>query len=117
MTTEFLSLAGMTTADRHRVTAEIGDAVSGTGGWIMNHTLSSNIALAIRCSIPSHRLGDFRDRVIAAGVKLDDASLAGLQALIGKPGAAAAADISTTLNVTFIHDEPDLRRIIPAVPG
>lgn len=116
MTTEFLRLTGTTAADRHEVTSEIGNAVSGSGGWIIDHTLSSNIALTIRCSLPSQSLVAFRDRVIAAKIKLDDDSLSRIQAttdgLFAKP-----TDVTVTLNITFIHDEPDLRRVVPAVPG
>jgi len=31
--------------------------------------------------------------------------------------AAGKEDIVVILNITFIHDEPDLRHTIPAIPG
>jgi hypothetical protein len=43
---------------------------------------------------------------------------AAMQALGERAEAEAAeAEVSGSLSVTFIHDEPDLRREIPAVPG
>lgn len=116
MAQELLSIGGMTSADRHRVTSDIGDAISGTGGWIINHTLASNIALSLRFSVTSKALGDFRDRVIAADVKLNDESLSRIQTMTEKLS-AIPTDITVTLNVTFIHDGPDLRQPVPAVPG
>lgn len=116
MQTDFLSISGITTADRHQVTSDIREAISGAGGWVVDHTLSSNIALTIRCSLPSQQLDEFQKRIVAAQVKLKDDSIAGIQAMTAKHS-AEPNDISATLNVTFIHDEPDLRREVPAVPG
>lgn len=112
----FLMMSGVTKADRHRVTAEVNDAISAAGGWVINHTLFSNIAITIQCSLLAERLDDFRERVIGAGVRLDDESLARIGAAVAQH-ASETMDMTASLNVTFIHDEPDLRREVPAVPG
>lgn len=109
-------MSGVTKADRHQVTADVNDAISGTGGWVINHTLFSNIAITIQFSLPSQRLVEFRDRVIAASVKLDDDSIAKVQAMAGRHS-PKPIDIAASLNITFIHNEPDLRREISAIPG
>lgn len=75
-------ISGITKGYRHQVTADANDAISATGGWIVNHTLFSNIAITIQFSLPSQRLDDFQRRVIATSVKLDDDSLAKIQAMI-----------------------------------
>lgn len=109
-------MSGVSRANRHQVTANINDAISATGGWVINHTLFSNITITIQCSLPAKRLDEFRDQVITAGVRLDDDSIAKCQAMVTKH-AAEPIDITASLNITFIHDEPDLRREVPAVPG
>ena len=76
MRQEILMISGVTKADRHQATADVNDAISAAGGWAVNHTLFSNIAITIQFSLPSQRFDEFRDRVIAASVKLDEDSIA-----------------------------------------
>ena len=109
-------IVGVARAGRHQVTADVSDAISSTGGWVINHALFSNIAITIQFSLPSQRLAEFQDRVVAAGVRLDADSMGKIQAMLRKH-AAKPLDITASLNITFKHDEPDLRREIPAVPG
>lgn len=116
MSEKFLMMSGITKEDRHQVTADVNNAISTSGGWIVDHTLFSNIAIAIRFSLPSERLDDFRHRVIAAGVRLDDESLLNIQAMV-EGHMSSPVDLTASLNITFIHDEPDLRREIPSAPG
>jgi len=116
MRQEILMISGVTKADRHQVTADVNDAISAAGGWVVNHMLFSNIAITIQFSLPSQRFDEFRDQVIAASVKLDDDSLAKIRAVIEKH-VPWPVDVTAALNITFVHNEPDLRQVIPAVPG
>ncbi len=116
MRQEFLMMSGVTKADRHQVTVDVNDAISAAGGWVVDHTLFSNIAITIQFSLPSLSLNDFRNSVVAANVKLDDDSIARIKSMVGKH-APKPLDIAASLNITFIHNEPDLRREVPAVPG
>jgi hypothetical protein len=47
---------------------------------------------------------------------LDDESLAKIDAMVERH-MSKSVDLTASLNITFIHDEPDLRREIPSVPG
>ena len=109
-------ISGVARADRHQVTADINDAISSAGGWVADHTLFSNIAITIQFSLPSPRLDECRERLVGANVKLDDESMAAMRTMAEKHS-PKPIDVTATLNITFIHDEPDLRRKIPAVPG
>ncbi len=111
-----LFLLGITRHERHRVIAEIGEAISAAGGWIVDHTSFSNIAIAIRFSLPPRGLDEWRRRIEASGVRLDEASLAHLRQAF-EDALENDEEMSASLNVTFIHDEPDLRQVVPAVPG
>ncbi len=116
MRQEFLMISGVTKADRHQVTTDVNDAISAAGGWVVNHSLFSNIAITIQFSMSPQKLDEFRDRVIAASVKLDDESIAKIRTAVEKH-VPDPVDVTATLSITFMHNEPDLRREIPAVPG
>ena len=109
-------LSGVTHANRHQVTAEVNDAVVSAGGWVTDHTFFSNIATNFRMVLTPHGLARFRELVLAAAVHLDDESDAKLADLIAREE-GLPDELPASLNITFIHDEPDLRREVPAVPG
>lgn len=111
-----LMLAAVTSVNRHEAMADINDTTVGCGGWIEGHTLFSNIMVTFRFVVPAGRLAEFAVRVNEAGVHLDPASLAAVSERTGA-GIAPQAELPGALAVTFIHDEPDLRREVPAVPG
>ena len=120
MTRPRLALAGVSKSERHGVVAGVSDAISAAGGWIVDHTQFSNIAIALRFALPPGGLDELRRRIAAAGVRLDAASLASLQAMAGTPatgGEGVGEEIAASINITFLHGEPDLRQVVPAVPG
>ncbi|WP_346897972.1 hypothetical protein [uncultured Roseibium sp.] len=116
MRPRIVMLSGVTRENRHAVMSDLNDAILKTGGWVEGHTLFSNIATTFRLVLPVSALGRFGTAVSETGVALDDDSAAKLDTLetSGRPG---DEEVNLTLNVTFIHDEPDLRREVPAVPG
>jgi hypothetical protein len=109
-------LSGVTHANRHQVTAEVNDAVVSAGGWVTDHTFFSNIATNFHMVLAPKGLARFRGLVLAAAVHLDDESDAKLADLIAREE-GLPDELPASLNITFIHDEPDLRREVPAVPG
>ncbi|WP_321338477.1 hypothetical protein [Breoghania sp.] len=113
---KILMLAGVTRKNRHQITADINDAVMGVGGWIKSHTLFSNIATTFHFALPPDRLSTLRERMVELGVRLDEESIAKLDAVSRESG-SRADEIAASLNLTFIHTEPDLRRDVPHVPG
>jgi hypothetical protein len=96
--------------------ADINDRVLAAGGWVSGHTLFSNIATTFQIVLPPDRIGAFAHAVHDAGVQLD---AAGLKTIDDLPTESVGPDSESqlSLNVTFVHDEPDLRREVPAVPG
>ncbi|HWU65011.1 MAG TPA: hypothetical protein VN112_23570 [Ensifer sp.] len=116
MRPRIIMLTGITHANRHQVTAEINDAVVSAGGWVTDHTFFSNIATNFRMVLAPQGLARFRELVVKAGVHLDDESETTLVDLMSNEK-GLPEELPASLNVTFIHDEPDLRREVPAVPG
>lgn len=117
----FLRVNGFTRADRNHVIAALRDAVTQSGGWITDFKLFSNVSICINFEIPFKRLGDFHSSLKAIDLRLSEESAATLVAYSGGQGRdgarAAPADVVGTLQVTFIHDEPDLRVEVPPIPG
>ncbi|MBD1546654.1 hypothetical protein [Roseibium aggregatum] len=116
MRPRIVMLSGLTRQNRHAVMGDLNDAILKAGGWVEGHSLFSNIATTFRLVLPASALGLFRTAVRDTGVALDDDSAAKLDDL-GAAERSGDEEVSLTLNVTFIHEEPDLRRDVPAVPG
>jgi len=109
-------LSGFTGVDRHLAMTQVNDAVLESGGWVESHTLLSNMATVFVLEISAEGLKAFVERLAIIGVRLDAASLVDAMSALARAG-DPAVERPVSLNLTFIHDEPDLRREVPAVPG
>lgn len=108
-----IQLQGSTRAERHAVTSQASDAILACRGYILDYNQFSNLAVCFTIEIPPARLADLRTRLAALEVSLQPAS-AEETAL---SGSASTEEIAASLRITFIHNEPDLRLEIPAIPG
>jgi hypothetical protein len=105
-------MLAVTRASRHQIFADIDDAIVGLGGWVEGHSLFSNAAATFRLVLPAKAFGALAGRLEAAGARLDAESRKAIAAI--EP---SDREIFATLAVTFIHDEPDLRREVPPLDG
>lgn len=105
-----LRFSAVSRADRHAITDACKEAIDASGGWVDDAVFYSNKAVTLRFTVPGGQVAALRDRLAALDLRLDDPT-------VEEAAAPAAADVPGTLALTFIHDEPDLRRDIPAVPG
>jgi hypothetical protein len=63
-------------------------------------------------------VGRLRSALGALELRLSDESERALADFNrAEPAASAGSDVLGTLQITFVHDEPDLRIEVPAVPG
>jgi hypothetical protein len=111
----YLSLSGCTRTGRHQAIADIEQAIFTAGGWIIDHTLLSNKAIALRFCLPAESVERFLKDLDTAGIRLDSRPAAGTPAAFG--GGGGETELTVSLNVSFIHDQPDLTHEVPAVPG
>jgi hypothetical protein len=111
-----LMLDGVTKRERNLVTMELRDAVSAAGGWIEAENFFSNIAVAFRFFIKQDGFSILRAAIEQSDVRLDTESLERLANAISAPP-SHDQEMACALNVTFSHNEPDMRREVPAVPG
>lgn len=112
----FLRLATVTRRDRHLATDQVADAVSAAGGWIDGHNQFSNKMTTLRFTLPASGLELLRRRLADIALGLTEETAAALDMAIAA-GHDPEREVSASFQLTFIHDEPDLRIDIPAVPG
>lgn len=102
----------MTRENRLLATDAAKDAITAGGGWIENFQLFSNKMTSIHFEMPADALPAFIERLAALRMQLDEDAL-----VRARDASRASGDLRVTLQITFIHDEPDLRREVLAVPG
>ena len=121
MVAQFLRINAVTRADRHQTIALLRDAVSASGGWITDFHLFSNTSICINFEIPLRHAPRLRDSLKRLELRLTAESEDELKALSLRAEQAVerAADeeITGTLQVTFVHNDPDLRIEVPPIPG
>lgn len=103
-------LRGLTRVERLTAMTRLEEAVGRADGWLLDFHLFSNLAAAFHLEVPSRRFPQLLVALEEAGFSLDPP----------EPGPRAGeepGELAVTLQITFLHDEPDLRREIPAIPG
>lgn len=109
-------LNAVTRADRFACTAAVRDAiVSSCHGWIGEFYQYSNSSLCLNFEVPAAKLALLRDSLIAAGLNLNGESERVLADAV--TGQRSPSTNACTLQITFVHNEPDLRRYVPLIPG
>jgi hypothetical protein len=87
---------------------------------VLDHYHYSNLAIALTFEIGPKHLGALLDRLHDARIGLTAASHDELSRLAKTPRDVTSGledSISGSLHLLFVHDEPDLRRDVPAIPG
>ncbi len=114
ITKQFLQLSGFTRAERIQMTNQISEAINQAGAWITDFHLYSNIVICINFEVPIAHLDRLAASLQQTGLHLSQENL---DQLAPVKEATLKQELAGTLQITFIHNEPDLRREIPAVPG
>jgi hypothetical protein len=111
----FLRLDGFTRAERLGMIDRVSEAINQSSAWITDFHQYSNLLICINFQVPIGNLAKLAITLQSTGLQLSPASLDQLMPAegltLGEP------ELMGTLQITFIHNEPDLRREIPAVPG
>lgn len=101
-----LHLQGCTRVERHALVDLVEEAIRASGGWILDFHQYSNISLVLEMEVPPHHLRELVRLLEAGGVSFRPIPQLG-------PGEEEDA-ILGTLQITLVHDEPDLH--LPAPP-
>jgi hypothetical protein len=101
-------MTAVTRVERRLATQRVFDTVNGLGGWIDDTRMFSNAMSTIRLTLPASAFPAFAEVLGEAGIVVQP-----------PPGPSGNSDVErmATLQITFIHDEPDLRREVPPIPG
>lgn len=120
MNPKFLQLNGMTTVERHTMIERVKAALAASGAYILNFHMFSNVSLVLEFEIPLDQLTRLGPAIHTTGLRLEQRS----QELLDEwdqqtaaRGAVESRDLPGTLQITFIHNEPDLIVEVPMVPG
>ena len=100
-----IQLEAVTSRDFHASIADVSAAITGYGGWITNHQFYSNTMAMIAFEIPTNKMAAFIDRLDESHISTRDVAI---------PTTSAAQEIKGQINITFLHNNPDLRRPVPA---
>lgn len=105
-----IMLSAVTRVERRAATNFVFDTVNRLGGWIDDVRMYSNLMNTIRLTLPAGAFVPLIEALEAGGIAVDP-----------PPGLGSPPDPArermATLQLTFIHDEPDLKREVPAIPG
>jgi len=115
-----LSIIAFTKRERHAVIREVAETIQDSGGWILGHQTFSNKAIAISFEIRASGLSDFLDRLAGLGVSVSKSTAARVRERIRGIGTAeigSSSQVPGNIQITFFHDEPDLRLEAPRIPG
>lgn len=107
---EIFRINASTRADRHQTIDRAQAAIESSDGWLIDFRPFSNISICFNVEIKRRDI----HRLFAA---LGDIGLGPGAAAHYDPGIDPDETIKGTIQITFIHDQPDLRIEIPEVPG
>jgi hypothetical protein len=117
----FLRLNGITSIDRHEMISRVKEAILKGGGSILDFHMFSNLSICLNFELTVGKIEKLYDALTATGLRLSEESrrllencCEGLEQLEEK---ARASEVTATLEITFIHSEPDLRMEAPPIPG
>lgn len=113
----FLRLDGFTKAERIQMTARVSEAINQAGAWITDFHLYSNILICINFEVSIATLDRLAASLQETGLHLSQESLDQLIPANDSTLKEKEKELVGTLQITFVHNEPDLLREIPAVPG
>jgi hypothetical protein len=111
-----LRLNGYTKLDRLLCGIRLREEITQTcSGWITDFFEYSNISLCLHFEIAARRVPLLLTAIERAEVRLLTEGDAVLKEFASE--LESEDELRCSLQVTFVHNEPDLRRHIPAVPG
>lgn len=117
MRRKFLQLNATTRSPRHQVIELAKDAITAGGGWILDFTLFSNVSICLNFELPVNQVNRLRDALLTTDLWWSESSLQAFEDFAAPSLQEEPPDLRGTLQITFIHDEPDLRIPVPMVPG
>lgn len=108
-----ISFQAITRQDRHHVMELVEQAISKAHGWIEDSQFYSNKMATIRFVMDGRQCDAFCAFLRGCDIAVE--CVGDTQSMTADP--VFLTELPATIQLTFIHDQPDLRQVIPAVPG
>jgi hypothetical protein len=108
-----IRIEGVTRAPRNEMIARVSRAIQDAGADILDSRFYSNLSMFVAGEIAWSKIGMLSDLLAGTGLRLNERSIEAMQ----QPNAGQDRLVAFHLVVVFVHDEPDLRIAVPAVPG
>ena len=102
----------ITTVERNEAISLVREAIGASEGWIVTHQLFSNLSASIVFEMPNIEAENLLSRLKDAGFSLKVEG--GIPHAQRDAKGAAKGEMSGFISLTFIHDEPDMKRDVPA---
>jgi hypothetical protein len=100
-----LRLSGSTRRERNAALSEAEGAIASCGGWVTDHHLFSNQMATLNFFLPVSRSGALARALTELGITLHG----DVPEHVGE----GDKEVFGLLSITFLHNEPDLRRDVP----
>jgi hypothetical protein len=113
MSAPFLELHVLTRQPRTEAVTRLKEALIGAGGWVTDYREFSNKTVCINVEIDERHCGELLERLRQVECVLEEETVRRLE------GADPNRERTCVgaLCVTLLHDDPDEKSVIPAVPG
>jgi hypothetical protein len=111
----FLRINGLTRENRHEVLSHVKQAVSDGNGWITNFYQYSNLSVCINFEIELKNVAKLNKEIRKTNLLISDETEKAFAELMMMP--ESSEEIFGTIQIGFVHDEPDLRIECPPIPG
>jgi len=111
----FLRLDGFTRAERTGTIDRVSEAIDQAGAWVTDFHLYSNILICINFEVPITNLNRLAATLRETDLQLSQESLD--QLMPAQDSILKEQELVGTLQIIFVHNEPDLLRDVPAVLG
>lgn len=99
----FLKYEAVVAMERNAALTAVADALGAAGGWIVDHTLFSDVMATVRFALPGDRAGMFETALAEAGLTVEPVE-----------GTAGAGEVNGAITLTFARGTGDLRRDVLA---
>lgn len=113
----YIKIAAITGENRHDIIDYTVKAINSCSGYVMNHTMFSNSAICINFQIEAKGVNMLFKLLNGNGINLTKESLEIAKEFPEAIEKDCHKEILGAINITFVHNEPDLKIITPAVPG
>ena len=101
--------------------ARVKEAVLQGGGFVVDFHMFSNRSICLNFEISAGKICDLQTALKRTEMQLTEESRELLTDYCQRAEQlsveAGASEVAGTLEITFIHDEPDLRIAVPPIPG